>query len=130
MPQDTPQVNPEIATNESNETPESPESDSESDEDWVYEEGKAMGVKEGRPPLNNLDALKPTSKVYESREDELDQAFEEANHWTGISMTIEEFRSFIWSPKLEKESDTSILNAHKFDGNRHQAIKLKIETHM
>merc|ERR1711954_30801 len=130
-PQDIPQAAPEITTNEAKETPESPESESESDEDWVYEEGKAMGVKEGRPPLINLDALsKPTSKVFESRDDKLDQAFEDANHWTGISMTIEEFRSFIWSPQLEKESDTSILNAHKFDKGRRKCIKFKVEKHL
>ena len=69
----TQQASPEKANNEVNETPESAESESssESDEDWVYDDGKAVGVKKGRPPLINLDALsKPALTVYNSRDDE------------------------------------------------------------
>merc|ERR1711954_377634 len=82
-------------------------------------------------PLINLDAItKPSQTTYNSREEELDKSFEDANHWTGVIMTIEEFRSFVWSPQREEESETSIINADKFDKSRRKCIKFKVEKHL
>merc|ERR1712081_165423 len=40
------------------------------------------------------------------------------------------FRNFVWSPQNQTESETSILNADKYDKNRRKAIKFKVESNL
>merc|ERR1711954_114896 len=109
------------------------ENSSEDDESWAYKTGKVVGLKkkESRPPLINLDELnKPSNFLYKTRDEELDASFEEASWWIGVLMDIQEFRKFIWTDKQEGESDTSVINADKFDKGRRKAIKFKVERNL
>merc|ERR1711954_96313 len=65
-------------------------------------------------------------KIFESREDELNEGFEDAKKWFGLIMSLEEFRSFIWSNKGPL-SDNTVLFAHKYDKQRRKCIKNKVE---
>ena len=79
----------------------------------------------------NLDQLsKPSNFTHKTRDEELDASFEDASWWIGVLMDIQEFREFIWSGKREGESDTSIINADKFDKGRRKAIKFKVERNL
>merc|ERR1711954_554577 len=77
----------------------------------------------------DLDALNPEAKIFESREDELTEGFEDAKKWFGLIMTLQEFRSFIWSNKGPL-SDNTVLYAIKYDKQRRKCLKNKVERYI
>merc|ERR1711954_366217 len=77
----------------------------------------------------DLDALNPDAKIFESREDELNEGFEDAKKWFGLIMTLQEFRSFIWSNKGPL-SDNTVLFANKYDKQRRKCLKNEVERYI